>query len=95
MMNKTIDVFGDWLTGTDGKAHYVLSGRCLCDAKVKKFTGPPARQIHQKTGAPGKYLTPLCLDCMDLNTIRWCDVGGNPAPTLRPQRQFWWNQRRR
>ena len=92
-MAKEVEVMGAWLTAPDGTAHYVLRGRCLCDAKVKSFGGPPARERHS-TGALGKLTTPLCRVCVDMNFLRWCDVGGNPDADLHMQKHLWVNRRR-
>jgi hypothetical protein len=93
-MSKELEFMGGWLTAPDGTAHYVLRGRCLCDAKVKSFGGPPVRHRQAGTGAPGKFATPLCRECVELNYLRWCDVGGNPDADLHSQRHLWWNRRR-
>ncbi len=34
-MAATPEAFGSWHTATDGTAHYVLAGKCLCGAKVR------------------------------------------------------------
>ena len=47
-MAKELEVMGGWLTAPDGTAHYVLRGRCLCDAKVKSF-GQQMVTDHTKT----------------------------------------------
>jgi hypothetical protein len=90
--------FGEWLTAPDGKGHYVLDGQCLCGTKVKKWGGPPQRKsVPGVSGAPGgAFITPLCVDCLDLNINRW---RGKPRErsnaALRPQKTFWWRQPRR
>ena len=56
---KELEVMGGWLTGPDGIAHYVLRGRCLCDAKVKSFGGPPVRHREAGSGARASSQRPF------------------------------------
>ena len=95
-MPKSTSDFGEWRTAPDGTAHYVLNGACLCGARVKKWGGLPERKPGPIPGAVGAFITPLCMECLDLNVARWQGLGGNQelAP-VRPQRTFWWRQPRR
>jgi len=89
--------FGQWLTDPKtGTAHYVLGDRCLCGAAVKKFGGPPERKPLSAPGAGvGAFVTPLCVDCLDLNVARWQKTGGRAdTKPSKPQRAFWWRQKR-
>jgi len=93
--SEATDDFGEWRTAPDGTAHYVLAGECLCGAKVKKFGGPPVRKPVPGTTTTGTLLTPLCLQCLDLNVARWQGKGGSQGAPLTPQQSFWWRQPRR
>jgi hypothetical protein len=80
-MPETSVDFGSWLTAPDGTAHYVMDGKCLCGANVKKWGGAPKRD-RPVTGPPRKYLTPLCQRCLDQNYLRWAKKGGLPTHVL-------------
>jgi hypothetical protein len=80
-MGASSDDFGAWLTAPDGKAHYVLGGKCLCGARVKKFGGPPARE-QLPNRPPGKWITPYCDECETENFVRWAKKGGRSARDL-------------
>jgi len=75
MMPNTRNDISGWLTASDGKAHYVLGGACLCGAKVKNFGEPPKRK-RLASGQEGTFLTPRCYECMNRNYIRWAESGG-------------------
>jgi len=91
--SETNDDFGEWRIAPDGTAHSLIAGECLCGVKVKKWGGPPVRKPVPGTTTTGTLLTPLCLQCIDLNIARWqgkgTEVQGAP---LTPQRSFWWRQ---
>ena len=90
-MSAAREEFGSWHTASDGTAHYVLGGKCLCGAKAKNTDPPPARSPKSLS-----LVTPLCDKCLDLNAERW--RGKHAAKTgapLKPQRTFWWRQPRR
>ena len=91
------NAFGGWLVDPKtGTAHYVLGGKCLCGAAVKKFGGPPERKpVTTGNGGFGGYATLLCVDCVDKNVNRWRKKGGSSdAVPSKPQREFWWRQPR-
>jgi hypothetical protein len=81
-MAESSDDFGEWRTAPDGKAHYVISGRCLCGAKVKQWGGPPKRNTGSAPRAVAKYLTEFCNECMTQNYLRWARKGGRPTQVL-------------
>jgi hypothetical protein len=90
-MSANSDPFGSWHTAPDGTAHYVFGGKCLCGTKLKASAPAPERDAVTHA-----ILSPMCVDCIDLNTARW--RGKQSAKTgepLRPQRSFWWRQPRR
>jgi hypothetical protein len=85
------ETFGSWRTASDGTAHYVLAGKALCGARIKASAPEPVRS--EKSLA---LVTPLCEECLDLNTERWRDAHGDASDAqLRPQRTFWWRQLKR
>ena len=90
-MPEEKEAFGSWRTASDGTAHYVLSGKCLCGAKIKASAPEPVRS--EKSLA---LVTPLCEQCLDLNIQRWRGVHGDASKALlRPQRTFWWRELKR
>jgi hypothetical protein len=96
-MSATPEVFGSWETLTDGNAHYVLNGKCLCGAKVTKSSGPPQRKPQTGAGDSGAYVTPLCEECKSINDARWSGKKaskGGPA-ALRPASWHWWRNPKR
>jgi hypothetical protein len=87
-MPEAADDFGTWRTAADGTAHYLLAGKCLCGAKVKANAPEPVRS--EKSLA---LLTPLCVECLDLNISRWRGAHGDQSDApLRPQKTFWWRE---
>jgi hypothetical protein len=90
-MSATPEAFGSWHTASDGTAHYVLMGKCLCGAKVKATDPPPERAAKSLA-----LVTPLCTEFLDLNAARWRGKkSAQSGAPLRPQRTFWWRQPRR
>jgi hypothetical protein len=90
-MPEAMETFGSWRTASDGTAHYVLSGKSLCGARIKANAPEPVRS--EKSLA---LVTPLCEECLDLNTERWRGAHGDASDApLRPQRTFWWRQIKR
>ena len=88
MPEETDNDFGSWRTASDGTAHYVLAGKCLCGAKIKANAPEPVRSEKSLS-----LVTPLCTECLDLNINRWRGVGSPPSKApLRPQRTFWWRE---
>jgi hypothetical protein len=94
-MAKKAEEFGAWRTAPDGTAHYVLEGKCLCGAKVKEFGGPPARKTMPTKGVVGKFITPLCPECVGLNIARWNGDSGKGSTPSGHEAQWWswWQQR--
>ena len=83
--------FGSWHTAPDGKAHYVLGGKCLCGAKVKTNGPPPARSPKSLA-----LVTPLCEECKILNDARWRGrKGAQASEALRPRPWHWWRRGKR
>jgi hypothetical protein len=82
--------FGSWHTATDGMAHYIVAGKCLCGAKVKT-TDPPVKR-EAKSHA---IVTLLCERCMDLNAARWAGKKGTQAGGFIQRLPLrWWRQPR-
>ncbi len=95
-MTAAPEVFGSWLTASDGTAHYVLNGKCLCGAKVSKLGGPPRRKPQTGAGDSGAYITPLCEECKSMNDARWSGKkGARSGASLKPQPWHWWRNPKR
>ena len=79
-------------------AHRIGRDRALCSCwessvrrRIKASAPEPVRS--EKSLA---LVTPLCEECLDLNTERWRGAHGDASDAqLRPQRTFWWRQLKR
>jgi hypothetical protein len=64
-MTESIPDYGDWLIAPDGRAHCVVTGRCLCGAHVD-----PKTSSRLKSTVGTTIDTPLCDRCIELNARR-------------------------
>jgi hypothetical protein len=95
MMPDTKEEFGEWRTAPDGMAHYVLAGKCLCGAKITEFGDRPSRKAGPVKGAVGKFVTPLCPECVSRNIGRWSGRTGRSTVGHEAAWWSWWHQRLR
>ena len=73
------ETFGSWRTASDGTAHYVLAGKALCGARIKAQRPEPVRSEKSLC-----CRTPLCEECLDLNTERSRGAHGDASDAQPP-----------